>query len=123
MERWLAGKLMKVLGIRTTACQLPAHKYKRGSNEHVEIPNHLNRQFAMTAPDQVLLRYVRPTYLDVAKYTVATWRGGAGLLLASKLVGCVGYVNVSRLSAASKALQMALERRRRATGIHVSNSY
>ena len=31
----LAGKLMKELGI--ASCQIPAHKYKRGSNKHVYI--------------------------------------------------------------------------------------
>ncbi len=44
-------KLMKEMDI--ASCQVPAHKYKRGGNEHVEIPNHLDRQFAVTAPDQV----------------------------------------------------------------------
>nr|ULG19869.1 transposase [Yersinia frederiksenii] len=51
MSRWLAGKLMKELGI--ASCQIPAHKYKRGSSEHVEIPHLLDRQFAVTAPNQV----------------------------------------------------------------------
>ncbi|NJD86120.1 hypothetical protein EWM60_16445 [Candidatus Erwinia dacicola] len=42
---------MKELNI--ASCQIAAHKYKRGGNEHVEIPNHLDRQFAVTGPDQV----------------------------------------------------------------------
>ncbi|MGL9736308.1 MAG: DDE-type integrase/transposase/recombinase [Symbiopectobacterium sp.] len=42
---------MKELDI--ASCQVPTHKYKRGGNEHVEIPNHLDRQFAVTAPAQV----------------------------------------------------------------------
>nr|WP_181407841.1 hypothetical protein [Sodalis glossinidius] len=46
MGRWRDGKLMKELGI--SSCQLPTHKYKRGGNKHVEIPNHLNHQFAVT---------------------------------------------------------------------------
>ncbi|NJD86361.1 IS3 family transposase, partial [Candidatus Erwinia dacicola] len=44
MGRWLAGKLMKELNI--ASCQIAAHKYKRGGNEHVEIPNHLDRHRA-----------------------------------------------------------------------------
>lgn len=48
--RWLAGRLMKELGI--TSCQVPSHKYKRGDNEHAEIANHLDRQFAVTKPNQ-----------------------------------------------------------------------
>jgi putative transposase len=51
MGRWLAGKPMKELDI--ASCQVLAHKYKRGGNEHVERPNHLNRQFTVTSPDQV----------------------------------------------------------------------
>lgn len=51
LGRWLAGRLMKELNI--VSCQLPAHKYKRGGNEHVAAPNHLERQFAVTKPDQV----------------------------------------------------------------------
>lgn len=49
--RWVAGRLMKELGIGS--CQSPAYKYQRGGNEHVEIPNLLDRQFAVTAPNQV----------------------------------------------------------------------
>ncbi|AHA68452.1 Transposase [Shigella dysenteriae 1617] len=51
MGRWLAGRLMKELGL--VSCQQPAHRYKRGGHEHVTIPNHLGRQFAVTEPNQV----------------------------------------------------------------------
>ncbi len=43
MGRWLAGRLMKELGL--VSCQQPTHRYKRGGHEHVAIPNHLERQF------------------------------------------------------------------------------
>ncbi len=46
-----AGRLMKELGL--VSCQQPAHRYKRGGREHVTIPNHLGRQFAVTEPNQV----------------------------------------------------------------------
>lgn len=46
MGRWLAGKLMKELGL--VSCQQPTHRYKRGGNEHLAITNHLERQFAVT---------------------------------------------------------------------------
>lgn len=42
---------MKELDI--ASCQVPAHKYKRSGNEHVETPNHLDRQFAINVPVQV----------------------------------------------------------------------
>jgi putative transposase len=48
MGRWLAGRLMKELGL--VSCQQAIHRYKRGGHEHVAIPNHLERQFAV--PDQ-----------------------------------------------------------------------
>ncbi|MGT5972175.1 IS3 family transposase, partial [Escherichia coli] len=46
-----AGRLMKELGL--VSCQQPAHRYKRGGHEHVAIPNYLERQFAVTEPNQV----------------------------------------------------------------------
>ncbi len=51
MGRWLAGRLMKELGL--VSCQQPTHRYKRGGHEHIAIPNHLERQFAVTEPNQV----------------------------------------------------------------------
>ncbi len=51
MGHWLAGRLMKELGL--VSCQQPTHRYKRGGHEHVAIPNHLERQFAVTEPNQV----------------------------------------------------------------------
>lgn len=51
MGCWLAGRLMKELGL--VSCQQPTHRYKRGGHEHVAIPNHLERQFAVTEPNQV----------------------------------------------------------------------
>lgn len=51
MGRWLAGRLMKELGL--VSCQQPAHRYKRGCHEHVAIPDYLERQFAVTEPNQV----------------------------------------------------------------------
>ena len=51
MGRWLAGRLMKELGL--VSCQQPTHWYKRGSHEHVAIPDYLERQFAVTGPNQL----------------------------------------------------------------------
>ncbi len=51
MGRWLAGRLMKEMGL--VSCQQPVHRYKRGGHEHIAIPNHLERQFAVTEPNQV----------------------------------------------------------------------
>lgn len=51
LTRYRATKLMKILGL--VSCQTPKHRYKKVTQEHVEIPNHLGRQFAVTEPDQV----------------------------------------------------------------------
>lgn len=51
LSRWRATKLMKEL--RLISCQQPGHLYKKASKEHVEIPNYLERQFAVTEPNQV----------------------------------------------------------------------
>ncbi len=40
LGRWLAGKLMKELII--VSCQERKHKYNRGGNERIDIPNLLN---------------------------------------------------------------------------------
>ena len=42
---------MKELGI--VSCQVSKHKYHKAAQEQIEIPNHLSRQFAVTAPNEV----------------------------------------------------------------------
>ena len=51
LSRYRAGKLMKKLDL--VSCQLPQHAYKKATQEHVAIPNLLDRQFAVIAPNQV----------------------------------------------------------------------
>lgn len=50
LSRWWATTLMKALNI--ISCQQPGHRYKKASEEHIEIPNYLDRQFAVTEPNQ-----------------------------------------------------------------------
>ena len=52
LSRYRAANLMKACNIQSF--QPPKHAYKRVEQEHVEIPNHLKRMFAVSAPDQVL---------------------------------------------------------------------
>ena len=68
MGRWLAGRLMKELGL--VSCQQPIHRYKRGGYEHIAIPNHLERQFAVTEPNQV--------WCGDVTYSVPGVQGGHG---------------------------------------------
>ena len=51
LSRWRASKLMKDMNI--ISCQQPEHCYNRATKEHVDIANHLVRQFAITEPNQV----------------------------------------------------------------------
>ena len=50
LSRYRANRIMKLLGL--VSCQIPKHAYKRGGNEHAAIPNHLDRQFVVTEPNQ-----------------------------------------------------------------------
>ena len=51
LSRYVATRLMKEQGL--VSCQLVRHKYKKAAQAHVEIPNTLERQFAVCQPDQV----------------------------------------------------------------------
>ena len=51
LSRYRARRLMKDLGL--VSCQLPKHAYKKAMQPHVAIPNHLNRQFDVDAPNQI----------------------------------------------------------------------
>ena len=110
MGRWLAGRLMKELGL--VSCQQPTHRYKRGGHEHVAIPNHLERQFAVTEPNQVWCGDV--TYI----WTGKRWAYLAVVLdlFARKPVGwAISFSPDSKLTA--KALEMAWEARGKPDGV------
>ncbi|GIU52869.1 integrase [Shewanella sairae] len=104
LSRYRATKLMKELSI--VSCQVPKHKYLKGSREHIEIPNHLGRQFAVTAPNEVWVGDV--TYV---------WAGNRWMYLAvvmdlfsRKVIGWAMSLSPdSRLT--GKALSMAYEAR------------
>jgi putative transposase len=51
LSRYRATRIMKRLDI--VSCQLPKHAYRKSAQEHVEIGNHLNREFTVTEPNQV----------------------------------------------------------------------
>ena len=110
MGRWLAGRLMKELGL--VSCQQPTHRYKRGGHEHVAIPNHLERQFAVTEPNQVWCGDV--TYI----WTGKRWAYLAVVLdlFARKPVGwAMSFSPDRRLT--MKALEMAWETRGKPGGV------
>jgi len=51
ISRYRAGKMMKQL--RLQSCQLPKHNYKKALQEHITIPNLLDRQFSPSKPNEV----------------------------------------------------------------------
>lgn len=51
LSRYRAGKLMKVQYLLSS--QLPKHAYKKATQEHVCIPNHLDRKFSVSRPNEV----------------------------------------------------------------------
>lgn len=63
LSRYRASNLMKRCGL--TSCQQPKHAYKKANQEHVVIPNHLNRKFDVVVPDKVWCGDV--TYIWVGK--------------------------------------------------------
>ena len=110
MGRWLAGKLMKELGL--VSCQQPTHRYKRGGQEHIAIQNHLDHQFAVIEPKQVWCGDV--TYIWIGK----RWAYLAVVLdlFARKPVGwAMSFSLDSKLT--MKALEMAWGRRGKPTGV------
>ncbi|WDB64936.1 IS3-like element IS911 family transposase [Escherichia albertii] len=110
MGRWLAGRLMKELGL--VSCQQPTHRYKRGGHEHVAIPNYLERQFAVTEPNQVWCGDV--TYIWTGKRRA--YLAVVLDLFARKPVGwAMSFSPDSRLT--MKALEMAWETRGKPGGV------
>ncbi|MBC3219753.1 IS3 family transposase, partial [Serratia fonticola] len=51
LSRYRASKIMKALGL--SSCQPGKHAYRKSTQEHISLPNILERQFAVTEPDQV----------------------------------------------------------------------
>jgi putative transposase len=51
LSRYKATNIMKNLGL--VSCQVKKNRYKKAENEHLNIPNTLDCQFAVTEPNQV----------------------------------------------------------------------
>lgn len=110
LSRYRAANLMKDLEL--VSCQLPGHSYRKTTQEHPAAPNLLNRQFAVTEPNQVFTGDV--TYI----WTGQRWAYLAVVLdlFARKPVGWAMSLSPdSELT--SKALAMAFESRGRPKGL------
>ena len=110
LSRYRASGLMKALDLHST--QLPQHRYKKANQEHVCIPNLLNRQFDVSKPNQVWCGDV--TYV---------WAGSRWAYLAvvldlfsRKPIGwAMSFSPNTELTAS--ALTMAFEQRGRPSGV------
>ena len=104
LSRYRVTGLMKAQDL--ISCQLPKHRYKKVTKEHVAIPNLLDRQFDVTRPNEVWCGDV--TYI----WTGRRW-GYLALvmdLFARKPVGwAMSFSPNSQLT--SQALSMAYELR------------
>ncbi len=110
LSRYRASKLMKAMGL--VSCQSPKHKYQKATKEHIEIPNHLSRQFAVASPNEVWVGDV--TYV----WTGKSWMYLAVVidLFARKPIGWAMSLSPdSKLTA--KALSMAYESRGKPKGV------
>ena len=110
LSRYVATRLMKEQGL--VSCQLASHKYKKATQAHVAIPNTLERQFAVTQPDQVWCGDI--TFI----WTGNRWAYLALVmdLFARKPVGwAMSHSPDTKLAA--KALTMAFESRGRPKGV------
>ncbi|WP_371417665.1 IS3 family transposase, partial [Salinivibrio sp. VYel6] len=110
LSRYRASKLMEKLDL--VSCQIPSHIYKKTGDEHVEIPNHLDRQFNVEAPNQVWCGDV--TYI----WTGSRWAYLAVVidLFARKPVGWAMSLSPDS-TLTSNALKMAYESRGRPKGV------
>ncbi|PCD86106.1 IS3 family transposase, partial [Vibrio mediterranei] len=110
LSRYRASKFMKELEL--VSCQLPKHTYKKAQQEHANIPNRLNRQFAVIEPNQVWCGDV--TYI----WTGKRWSYLAVVidLFARKVIGWA-MSNSPDSALTGKALTMAYESRGRPSAV------
>ncbi|MET6759189.1 IS3 family transposase [Pseudoalteromonas sp. NCIMB_1079] len=110
LSRYRAAKLM--VKLKLESCQVPQHSYKRGGNEHLEIPNLLDRQFDVVEPDTVWCGDV--TYIWVGN----RWACLAVIidLFARKVVGWAMSLSPDT-NLTLKALELAYESRGKPTGL------
>lgn len=88
IEGFLSGRV-KVRGLMRElelTCKQPGpHAYKKATVEQLDIPNHLNREFAVSAPNQVWCGDI--TYI----WAQGRWHYQAEVLnlFARRVVGCI----------------------------------
>jgi len=110
LSRYRASRLMKQCQLESG--QQPKHRYKTAKQEHVVIPNHLNRQFDVSAPNQVWCGDVTYIWIGTGWAYLAIVMD----LFARKPIGwAVSLSPDSQLT--SDALKMAYESRGKPKGV------
>lgn len=111
LSRYRAGRIMKKLEL-VSSQPGRKHAYRKASQEHPIVPNHLARQFAVTEPDQVWCGDM--TYI----WTGERWSYLAVImdLFARKIIGW-SLSSSADTTLVSRALQMAWESRGRPENI------
>ena len=61
LSRYRAGSIMRLLGLQSSQPSSP--KYKKSNNEHLAVPNKLEREFSVSEPNKSMVRR-RDLYLD-----------------------------------------------------------
>jgi putative transposase len=110
LSRYRAGRRMKQLGLVNT--QPPSHAYKKADQPHLDIPNLLDREFDVTAPNKVWAGDI--TYI----WTGARWAYLAVVidLFSRKPVGWALSLSPNT-DLVKKALMMAYESRGEPQGV------
>lgn len=110
LSRYRAGRRMKAMGL--VSSQQSRHRYKKAEQSHLGIPNHLDRQFTVDAPNQVWAGDI--TYV----WTGRRW-GYLAMVLDLYARRPVGWaLSLSADSALTrKALMMAYESRGEPKGV------
>ena len=110
LSRYRAAKRMKLLGLEST--QLPSHRYKKAEQPHIDVPNHLDREFDVAAPNTAWAGDI--TYI----WTGVRWAYLAIVidLFARKPVGWALSLSPDT-ALVKKALTMAYESRGQPEGI------
>lgn len=110
LSRYRAGRRMKAMGL--VSSQQPRHRYKKAEQPHLGIPNRLDRQFKVDAPNQVWTGDI--TYI----WTGRRW-GYLAMVLdlyARRPVGWAFSLSADS-TLTSKALTMAYESRGEPKGV------
>ena len=110
ISRHRAAKIMAELGL--VSRQLPKHKYNLAEQAHPEVPNHLDRQFSPSAPNQVWVGDVTYVWAGNRWFYLAVVLD----LFARKVVGWAMSASPDT-NLTSKALSMAYMARGRPSGL------